>query len=117
LSLSPQFRREYSSLYDGIENLFVSSEPEKAAGERREEEQQLVRLIAGNLSQPHKYWLFGTDVTPIPRRFAETLPDRQYVHQPNTLAGNIPVTIGHDCSVLAAMPENWTLDNLKQLGF
>ena len=33
------------------------------------------------------------------------MPDRGYVHQPNTLRGNKPVTIGHDYSVLAALPE------------
>lgn len=107
LSLSPLFRREYSSVYDGIENLFVVSAPEKGADERRAQERQLVRLLAGTLPQPQqrKFWLFGIDVTPIPRRFAETLADRTYIHQPNTLKGNKPVTIGHEASVLAALPE------------
>ena len=106
LSLSPLFRREYSSIYDGIENLFVVSDPEKAAEERRTQERQLVGLIAGTLPQPQqrKFWLFGIDVTPIPRRFAETLEDRKYIHQPNTLQGNKPVTVGHDASILAALP-------------
>ena len=107
LSLSALFRREYSSVYDAIENLFVVSDPEKAAEERQTQEQELVRLIVGTLPQPQqrKFWLFGIDVTPIPRRFAETLADRKYIHQPNTLKGNKPVTIGHDASVLAALPE------------
>lgn len=107
LSLDTLFRREYCSVYDGIENLFVVSEPEKAAEERRAQEKQLVHLIAGTLPQPkqRKFWLFGNDVTPIPRRFAETLADRKYVHQPNTLQGNKPVTIGHDASILAVLPE------------
>ncbi len=107
LSLSALFRREYSSVYDGIENLFVASDPEKAAEERQTQEQGLMRLIAGTLTQPkeRKFWLFGIDVTPIPRRFAETLADRKYIHQPNTLQGNKPVTVGHDASVLAALPE------------
>jgi hypothetical protein len=107
LSLSVLFRREYSSVYDAIENLFVVSDPEKAAEERQTQEQELVRLIAGTLPQPQqrKFWLFGIDVTPIPRRFAETLADRKYIHQPNTLKGNKPVTIGHDASILAALPE------------
>ena len=107
LSLGVQFRREYSSVYDGIENLFVVADPEKAAEERRAQEKRLAHLIAGTLPQPkqRKFWLFGVDVTPIPRRFAETLADRKYIHQPNTLQGNKPVTIGHDASMLAALPE------------
>jgi hypothetical protein len=107
LSLNAQFRREYGSVYDGIENLFVVSEPEKAVEERRAQEKHLVHLITGALPQPkqRKFWLFGDDVTPIPRRFAETLADRTYVHQPNTLQGNKPVTVGHDASILAVLPE------------
>ena len=107
LSLSVLFRREYSSIYDGIENLSVVSDPEKAAQEQQAQAQQLVRLIAGTLPPPQqrKFWLFAIDVTPIPRRFAETLGDRKYIHQPNTLKGNKPVTIGHDASVLAVLPE------------
>jgi len=107
LSLSSLFQREYSSVYDGIENLFVASGPEKAAAERQAHDRQLMRLVAGTLLPPQarKFWLFGIDVTPIPRRFAATLADRKYIHQPNTLQGNKPVTIGHDASVLAALPE------------
>ena len=105
--LSTQFRREYSSVYDGVENLFVVSEPQKAAEERRAQEKELVHLIAGTLPQPkqRKFWLFGIDVTPVPRLFSETLADRKYIHQPNTLQSNKPVTIGHDASILAVLPE------------
>ena len=41
LSLSPFFRREYSSITDGIDNFFQATEGE----ERREWEQELVRVI------------------------------------------------------------------------
>jgi uncharacterized membrane-anchored protein YhcB (DUF1043 family) len=46
LSLSQLFRRQYSSVYDGIENLFVASDPDKAAAERQAQECQLVRLAS-----------------------------------------------------------------------
>ena len=107
LSLSPFFRRHYSSAHDAIAHLFQPSEPEKADEERRAWEQKLVRLIAAYLPEPQerKFWLFGTDVVPIPRRFASTLGDRTFVHQPNTLKGNKPVTIGHDYSHLVFFPE------------
>lgn len=55
--------------------------------------------------QARKFWLFGIDVTPQPRPYAETLAERTYVYQPNTLTGNKPVNIGHQSSVLAYLPE------------
>ncbi|MFQ5814841.1 MAG: transposase, partial [Anaerolineae bacterium] len=107
LSLSPFFRREYSSVHDAIAHLFRPTEPEKTEEERRAFEQKWVRMIAPYLPEPQqrKFWLFGTDVVPIPRPFARTLADRTFVHQPNTLRGNKPVTIGHDYSHLVFFPE------------
>ena len=113
LSLSPFFRRHYSSVHDAIANLFKPSEPEKAVEERRAWEQKWVRLIAPYLPQPQKrkYWLFGTDVVPIPRPFARTLEGRTFVHQPNTLKGNTPVTIGHAYSQLVFFSEKINADD------
>ena len=113
LSLSPFFRREYSSVHDAIAHLFQPTEPEKAEEERRASEQKWVRMIAPYLpqSQRQKFWLLGTDVVSIPRPFARTLADRTFVHQPNTLRGNKPVTIGHDYSHLVFFPEKNNLDD------
>ncbi len=107
LSLSPFFRREYSSLFDAIKNFFVPSKPEKEVQEKRLQEQEILRLIAPYLpaSEQRKYRLFCTDVTYLPRQFSKTLEDRTFVHCPNTIKGNTPVTIGHDYSVLSYLPE------------
>ena len=107
LSLSPLFRREYSSVYDAIEHFFVPTTPEKAVEEQRDHEQGLLRMIASFLpkSEQRRYRLFGTDVTYLPRQFAQTLGDRTFVHCPNTIKGNKPVTIGHDYSILSCLPE------------
>lgn len=112
LSLSPFFRREYSSVHDAIACLFQPVEPEKTEEERRAAEQKWVRMIAPYLPEPQrrKFWLFGTDVVPIPRPFARTLADCTFVHQPNTLRGNKPVTIGHDYSHLVFFPEKTNAD-------
>jgi hypothetical protein len=112
LSLRPLFRREYSSVYDAIERFFAPSAPEKAAQERRSLEQGMLRLIAPYLPAPQqrKYWLFGTDVTYLRRQFARTLADRTFVHCPNAIAGNTPVTIGHDYSILSYLPEKASAD-------
>ncbi len=97
LSLSPFFRREYSSITDGIDNYFQAAAPGEEGEKRREGEQKLVRMVAPYLPPPQerKFWLFGIDVTPQPRPYAETLAERTYVYQPNTLTGNKPVNIGH----------------------
>ena len=107
LSLEASFRREYSSLYAVIDDFFQASAPSQAAGERRAKEQELLGIVAEYIPPPEKqaYWLFGTDATSVPRRFARTLEDRGFVYQPNTLRGNKPVTIGHQYAVIAHLPE------------
>ena len=94
LCLAPCFRRTYSTLY-------------KALAEWQCDQQQLARLLAPCLPRPteRSFWLFGVDVTPQPRPFAHTLPDRSMVYQPNPVAGNSPVTIGHQYSTVALLPE------------
>jgi hypothetical protein len=107
LSLSPLFRREYSSISDAIAQVFQPSEPEKEVEERRAWEQQIAQLIGGYLPAPQgrKFWLFGTDGVSVPRPYAQTLEDRTMVHQPTPVKGNKPVTIGHRYSVAAFLPE------------
>lgn len=107
LSLSSLYRREYSALYDSIDNFFQATSAETALAERREVEQTLLRLVAAQLLSPgqRKFWLFGTDVTPLARPFAPVLGDRTFVHQPNTIRGNKPIAIGHQYSVLVNLPE------------
>jgi hypothetical protein len=114
LSLSPFFRRGYSSVSDAIAHFFRPSEPEKTDEERRAWEKKWVRLVASYLPEPQqrKFWLFGTDVVPIPRVFAQTLADRTFVYQPNTVVkGNKPVTIGHQYSHLVFFPEKVDADD------
>lgn len=107
LSLNPLFRHSYNSVYDGIQHLFQPSCAETAAEERRAHEQQLMQQIAAHVPalQQQRFWLLGVDVTPAPRRFAHTLADRTYVYQPNAVASNKPVTIGHQYSALVLFPE------------
>jgi len=107
LSLEACFLRQYSSVYTAIDKFFQITDTSAAEEERRRQEQTLLELIARHIMPPEKqsYWLFGTDATPAPRKFARTLTDRGFVHQPNTLKGNKPVTIGHQYSILAHLPE------------
>jgi hypothetical protein len=107
LSLSPYFHRHYSSVNDAIDNFFNGSSPQDSEAERRQKEREMMRIVANQLEPPQgrKFWLFGMDATSVPRRFANTLSDRGFVYQPNTLRGNKPVTIGHQYSHMAFLPE------------
>ncbi|VAW31383.1 hypothetical protein MNBD_CHLOROFLEXI01-4065 [hydrothermal vent metagenome] len=93
-SLTPCFRRSYSTIF-------------KAINEMELDDLAIARLLAPYLPRPKQrsFWLLGTDVTPQPRQFAHTLADRGMVYQPNTIKGNIPVTIGHQYSTTVLLPE------------
>ena len=92
--LTPCFRRSYSTIF-------------KAVAEMTWDETALAHLVAPYLSQPQErsFKLLGVDVTPQPRQYAHTLADRGMVYQPNTVKGNKPVTIGHQYSTVALLPE------------
>lgn len=94
LTLNPQFQRTYSALNKAIA---VNSLSDK----------QLARLAAKTIASPQarKFYLIGADVTSSPRPYAETLPDRGFVYQPNTIQGNKPIAIGHQYSFVALLPE------------
>lgn len=93
LSLSPHFRHQYQSLY-------------KAIAGSGWEDINLSKLAGPYLSRPEKgYWVFGVDGTPQKRQFAYTLSDRSYVYYPNPVGSNQPITIGHEYSSVALLPE------------
>jgi hypothetical protein len=95
LSLNPHFRRHYTAL-------------NKAVTVNALKDQQLARLACQTIDAPvkRKFHLLGTDVTSNPRPFADTLPDRGFVYQPNTIKGNKPIAIGHQYSLWAWLPEH-----------
>jgi hypothetical protein len=97
LTLAGCYRRSYSTLYKAIDVL-------------RWQPLQLAGLLAPYLPAPQEraFWLLGVDVTPQPRRFAPTLTDRGMVYQPNLVKGNKPVTVGHQYSSVALLPEAQT---------
>jgi hypothetical protein len=94
LSLSPHFRRHYSALNKAVAASFLT-------------DKQLAYLASQGIEKPgkRKFHLLGTDVTSNPRPFAQTLPDRGFVYQPNTIKGNKPIAIGHQYSFWAWLPE------------
>lgn len=103
LSLSSLFERTYSSLYKAIQKSFNFNSNKK----KRKKLKNLTRLIAEVTPQPEKrpFYLFATDTTPHPRPHSPTLPERSYVYQSNTVAGNKPVSVGHSFSFVSLLPE------------
>lgn len=95
LSLSPSFRRTYTALY-------------KAVNEFKPDALDLAKLLTPYLSSPHQrsFWLLAVDVTPQPRPCALTLTDRGMVYQPQVVKSNKPVTLGHQYSTVALLPES-----------
>ena len=94
LTLNPHFRRRYSALNKAVAVSLLN-------------DKQLADLASQNVSAPRKrkFYLLGTDVTSNPRPYANTLPDRGFVYQPNTIKGNKPIAIGHQYSFWALLPE------------
>jgi hypothetical protein len=94
LTLNPQFQRTYTALNKALT-------VECLGGQR------LARLGSQTIASPQerKFYLIGTDVTSNPRPFAQTLPDRGFVYQPNPIQGNKPIAIGHQYSLVALLPE------------
>ena len=94
LSLNPHFRRHYTALNKAV---IVDALPD----------QELAGLACQTIGAPskRKFHLFAVDVTSAPRPFADTLPDRGFVYQPNTIKGNKPIVIGHQYSFWAWLPE------------
>ncbi len=98
LSLSPVFRRAWSSLYAGLRN----SRPQR---------RKLMKLYIEQIPTEPRPLLAG-DHTAWPRPEARTLRDRTVEHQPTQIAGNKPIAVGHGFSTIAWIPEaqgSWAL--------
>ncbi|WP_198139007.1 transposase, partial [Crocosphaera watsonii] len=102
LSLNPLFRRDYNSLYRGIQE-FLPTQTDPNYEQRIE---TLFSAVSRTIPPTSKHYnLFGIDTTPCPRRFAETLADKTFIHYPNPIKGNRPINIGHCYSVVCALPD------------
>jgi hypothetical protein len=107
LCLNPLFRRHYSALYKAIGQCLSSTSCEETSLLRQQQQQSLLEAVAQLIPSPKQrdFFLFGLDITPVPRPYAKTLEDRSYIHQPNTIKGNKPINIGHPYSLLSVLPE------------
>lgn len=102
LSLNPLHRRNYCSITRVLDELIAETEKEK-----KQKRRSLTKLLSEHCisDKKAKYQVFGVDCTPQPRLFSPTLEDRSFVHAANTIIGNKPITIGHQYSIAAYLPQ------------
>jgi hypothetical protein len=109
LSLSSLFRRGYSALYKGIQEMSLRSQSNSTETETSQKPpiEARTEAIAELIPTPKQkqFYLWAIDVTPLPRPYAKTLLERRIIYQPNTIKGNKPINIGHSYSVLTSLPE------------
>lgn len=106
LSLNQHHRRNYCSITRVLDEFYSM----KTASSKQEQNKELTMLLADacpSLKDRH-YHLFAADCTPNARIFSHTLQDRSPVHAPNPVLGNKPITIGHQYSIVAYLPEKET---------
>ena len=103
LSLSPVFRRQWTSLYKVLERSEPSGEP-------------FMKLYIECLPKSERPIIAG-DHTTWPRLWAKTLRERTYEHHPQMSPGAKPVTVGQGYSSLVCIPEmagSWALPLLHE---
>ena len=109
LSLSPVFRRKWSSLYEAIDDCRPNRQKLMKLYLREIPTTLQRPIIAGGLLRS----AFG-EHTPWPRTEAPTLKDRTYEHGAKVISGK-PITLGHGYSTVAWIPEDkgsWALPRL-----
>ncbi|MEH2451582.1 hypothetical protein [Nostoc sp.] len=98
LSLSPIFRRKWSSIYEALQD----SRPQR---------HKLMQLYIKQIPTEGRLLLAG-DHTNWSRPDAVTLQERTYEHSGTSIAGNKPITVGQRYSTIAWIPEDsgsWAL--------
>jgi hypothetical protein len=101
LSLSPFFERQWSSIYEGLQDGKINQE---------ELRKLLVSTLLAQLEEG-KVVCLGTDATPIKRAEAETSEDRGYIHIPNLPLVDKAISVGWQWSNIVLLPDDpssWT---------
>lgn len=101
LSLNLLHRRNYCSITRVVDEFYPENTDKKVKNNR------LTKILSEQCvtTASRNYYLFGVDCTPNPRINSPTQKDRGFVYSPSTISGNKPVTIGHQYSIAAYLPE------------
>jgi len=109
LSLNLLHRRNYCTITRVLAEFYKSdSNVEGAFSEHKKHKNGELTKILSSCCPKEKtrnYHVFGVDCTANPRLYAQTVSDRSFVHTPTVISGNKPITIGHQYSIAAYLPE------------
>jgi hypothetical protein len=110
LSLNPLFQRDYNSLYKAIAEFL----PRHSKTSDSQQVNPIFQAVSGTIptTNSRSFHLFGIDATPYPRPYSSTLADKTFIHYPNPIKGNNPISIGHTYSVVCALPERTETGNV-----
>ena len=97
LSEAPCFTRKYSSITDAISDGSLGSDFKKI-------QQLMFNTYDHDPKEPYR--VFAMDATSHPRLHARKLIDRSIVHAANFTPGQKPITLGHEYSCIALLPQN-----------
>lgn len=104
LSLNALHRRNYCSITRALDEFYSPTDLSKNKQQNKEATRILSEPCIARTAR--HFHLFAVDITPGPRVFSPTLKDRGYVYSPNnSIAGNKPITVGHQYSIAAYLPE------------
>ena len=99
LSEAAAFTRQYSSITDAIADGLPSAQWDEI-------KQLVYQTFNADKEEATHLHRFVLDCTGNPRPYAKTCTDRSINHAPNPTPGNKPITVGHQYSVIAALPNN-----------
>ncbi len=104
LSLNPHYRRNYCSITRSLAEFYPTAD--LSARIKRNQEVSALLATACPKSVVKAFHTFALDCTNNERLFSPTLADRSPVYTPRpAVAGNKPITYGHQYSVVAYLPE------------
>lgn len=103
VSLNPLFRRQYSALYRAITDAYDEQDYPVCSLEAYHQGHALLEAIP--LPSHGRYRVFGIDETPCERLYAQCLRDRQTIHRSTPVPGQLPISVGHNYSILGALPD------------
>ena len=108
ISLSNLFRRSYSSITDVVDNLFRrEADINLKSDEMQKAHFKMTEFLIKQCPQPIKrsFELMAVDCSSTHRIYSKKLEDRGFVHSPTKVPGQIPITVGHQYSIVVFLPE------------
>ena len=108
LSLSSLFDRGYSSITDALSNFFCKNpdtplDKEELKKQQSELSHLIFRHSVGVSKSPVLKLI--VDCSSTGRIHSKKLTDRSFVHTPNKIPGQKPITVGHQYSTVVLLPE------------